>query len=98
MNVNDSHTARKGLSRRNKFKIWAEFLEICAKTPRTQTWLRNNLGMTTSSVKEALQFLLARDLIEQVNNFGSIEYITTKKGTDALLQYYNLITNYFHEK
>ncbi|MFX1507705.1 MAG: winged helix-turn-helix domain-containing protein [Promethearchaeota archaeon] len=98
MNRQNNKTERKGISRRSKFEIWSELLEICTKTPRTQTWLRNNLGLKTSSVKEALRFLVARDLIQQVNNFGSIEFITTKKGTEALLQYYNLITNFFHEK
>lgn len=94
----NNNITRQGMSRRSKIKIWAEILEICAKTPRTQTWLRNNLGMTTVAVKDALRFLLTRDLIEQINNFGLIEYLTTKKGTEALLQYYNLITNYFQEK
>jgi predicted transcriptional regulator len=98
MKGQNDRTDRKGISRRSKFEIWSELLEICAKTPRTQTWLRNNLGLKTSSVKEALRFLLARDLIQQDNNLGSIEYITTKKGTEALLQYYHLITNFFHDK
>ncbi len=86
-------------SRRSRFEIWSEFLETCVRTPRTQTWLRANLRIKTSTFKGAIQFLISRGLIKELNNFGTIEYVTTEKGEEALLQYYTLITRFFtHEK
>ncbi len=80
-------------TRRSKFEIWAELLEACARTSRTQSWLLRKVGLKTSAIKEALDFLNTAGLLSQqnVNN----EFITTKKGESALTQYYQLITKYF---
>ncbi|MHA2334614.1 MAG: winged helix-turn-helix domain-containing protein [Candidatus Hodarchaeales archaeon] len=95
MEENSNGDPRKVSSRRSKFEIWSEFLEVCMRTPRTQSWLRRNLRLKTSMFKEVIKFLLARDLINQINNFGTIEYLTTEKGKLALSQYYDLISRYF---
>jgi predicted transcriptional regulator len=84
-------------SRRSRFEIWSEFLETCTRSPRTQTWLRRNLRLKTSSFTEAIQFLISRGLIKEQNNFGIIEYVTTEKGEEALQQYYRLITKFFRQ-
>ncbi|MFW9779098.1 MAG: winged helix-turn-helix domain-containing protein [Candidatus Heimdallarchaeota archaeon] len=90
-----SDSKRNGSRRRSSFEIWSELLEVCARTPRTQSWLRRNLRLKTSGFKEAIEFLMVRGLIKEVNNFGSFEYLTTKKGEEALLHYYKLINRFF---
>ncbi len=83
--------------RRSKFEIWAELLEACARTARTQSWLLRKVGLKTSAIKEALDFLVTAGLIEQLPTSDSDlgEYKTTVKGEEALTQYYNLVTKYF---
>ena len=82
--------------RRNKFEIWAELLEACARTSRTQSWLLRKVGLKTSAIKEALDFLKTAGLLSQQNvKNNQQQFITTKKGEDALTQYYQLITKYF---
>ena len=82
-------------SRRNKFEIWSEVMESCLRTPRTQTWLLREIRLKTLVVKETLQFLLTRHLIEEINDADGIKYQTTKKGEEALIKYYNLINDFF---
>ena len=82
-------------SKRSKFEIWSEVLESCLRRPRTQTWLLRKIRLKTQTIKTTLQFLQSRDLIEQIDDFGTIKYLTTKKGEEALIQYYNLITEFF---
>lgn len=85
-------------SRRNKFEIWAEVLESCLRTSRTQSWLLRHLRLKTSSIKEALAILLSAQLIELVDTFhtknGTKEYRTTVKGEETLSQYYQLLTKF----
>jgi len=83
--------------RRSKFEIWAELLEACARTARTQSWLLRKVGLKTSAIKEALDFLVKANLIEQLPTSDSDlgEFRTTEKGEEALTQYYNLVTKYF---
>ncbi|MFQ5820225.1 MAG: winged helix-turn-helix domain-containing protein [Candidatus Heimdallarchaeota archaeon] len=83
--------------RRSKFEIWAELLEACARTARTQSWLLRKVGLKTSAIKEALDFLVTANLIEQLPTSDSDlrEFRTTEKGEEALTQYYNLVTKYF---
>ena len=83
--------------RRSKFEIWAELLEACARTPRTQSWLLRRVGLKTRAIKEALDFLAATGLIESQPSSDSDlgEFRTTPKGEEALTQYYQLITKYF---
>ncbi len=95
MGTNNNHNRLNRPSRRSKFEIWSEILEICTQTSRTQSWLRRNLGLKTTTFKDAMNFLLVRDLIRTVNRFESIEYLTTEKGEEALYQYYSLITKFF---
>lgn len=84
--------------RRNKFEIWAEVLESCLFTSRTQSWLLRQLRLKTSSIKEALTILLSAELIELVDTFqtknGAKEYRTTAKGEETLTQYYQLLTKF----
>ncbi len=88
-----SHT-----SRRNKFEIWAEVLESCLYTSRTQSWLLRHLRLKTTSIKEALGFLLSVELIELVDPFQTVnntkEYRTTGMGEEALTHYYQLLTKF----
>ncbi|MFX0085050.1 MAG: winged helix-turn-helix domain-containing protein [Candidatus Hodarchaeota archaeon] len=95
MGKTNNHNQLNRQSRRSKFEIWSEILEICTQTSRTQSWLRRNLGLKTTTFKDAMNFLLARDLIRTVNEFEQIEYLTTEKGEQALFQYYSLITKFF---
>lgn len=56
------------------------------------------VGLKTSAVKDALDFLVSAGLIEKVENpeVGlNFEFRTTAKGEQALLHYYRLITDYF---
>ncbi|MFQ6123645.1 MAG: winged helix-turn-helix domain-containing protein [Candidatus Heimdallarchaeota archaeon] len=100
MTLNGSYEpqrAKQKRIRRSKFEIWAELLEACARTPRTQSWLLRKVGLKTSAIKEALDFLVTAGLIEQLTTSGSDlgEFQTTGKGEEALTQYYQLITKYF---
>ena len=83
--------------RRSKFEIWAEIMDACARTARTQSWLLRRIGLKTKAIKEALDFLLTTGLIEQLHssdrNLG--EFQTSAKGEEALTQYYQLVTKYF---
>jgi predicted transcriptional regulator len=75
-------------------------MEACARTSRTQSWLLRRIGLKTSAIKEALEFLMTSGLIEQVPSTESDlgEYQTTVKGEEALTQYYQLVTKYFVAK
>ena len=100
MTVNGSYTpqrVQRKQVRRSKFEIWAELLEACARTPRTQSWLLRRVGLKTSAIKEALDFLVTAGLIEQRTSTDSEigEFCTTTKGEAALTQYYQLVTKYF---
>ncbi|MFX0201076.1 MAG: winged helix-turn-helix domain-containing protein [Candidatus Hodarchaeota archaeon] len=83
--------------RRSRFEIWAEILETCARTSRTQSWLLRRVGLKTSAIKEALDFLVTAGLIEQLPSLDRDlgEFQTTTKGEAALTQYYQLVTKYF---
>lgn len=84
-------------SRRSKFEIWAEVLEFCLRSKRTQTWLLRKTRLKTSTIKETLQFLLSRKLIEQLNDYDDvIKYHTTDRGEEALKRFYTLINDYFN--
>jgi len=83
-------------SRRSKFEIWAEVLEFCLRAKRTQTWLLRETRLKTSAIKETLQFLLSRNLIEQLNDDDIIKYHTTNRGEEALKRFYTLINDYFN--
>ncbi len=85
-------------SRRNKFEIWAEVLEFCLRAKRTQTWLLRETRLKTSAIKETLQFLLSRNLIEQLNNDNITKSHTTDLGEEVLKRFYNLVNDYFDLK
>jgi len=85
-------------SRRNKFEIWSEVMESCLRTPRTQTWLLRKIRLKTQIIKNTLQFLLSRHLIEKIDTTDGIKYQTTEKGEKALIKYYNLINDFFELK
>lgn len=82
-------------SRRSKFEIWAEVLEFCLRAKRTQTWLLRKTRLKTSAIKETLQFLLSRNLIEQLNDDDIIKYHTTDRGEEVLKRFYTLVDDYF---
>ena len=82
-------------SRRSKFEIWAEVLEFCLRAKRTQTWLLRKTRLKTSAIKETLQLLLSRNLIEQLNDDDIIKYHTTDRGEEALKRFYTLVNDYF---
>jgi predicted transcriptional regulator len=83
--------------RRNKFEIWAEVLEACARNARTQSWLLRKVGLKTRTTKEVIYFLQTVGLIEQLTEFdnGYRSFRTTRKGESALIQYYELISKFF---
>ena len=85
-------------SRRTKYEIWAEILEVCLKSPRSQSWIIRQLGLKTIKAKEALDFLVKRNLIEliQAENNNWDCYKTTISGKQALNDFYKLIRQYFH--
>jgi len=82
-------------SRRSKFEIWAEVLEFCLRVKRTQTLLLRKTRLKTSAIKETLEFLLSRNLIEQLNDGDMKKYQTTKRGEEVLKRFYTLINDYF---
>ena len=46
-------------------------------------------------IKETLEFLLSRNLIEQLNDGDMKKYQTTKRGEEVLKRFYTLINDYF---
>lgn len=82
-------------SRRSKFEIWAEVLEFCLRSKRTQTWLLRETRLKTSAIRETLEFLLSRNLIEQLNEEDITKYKTTDLGEEALKKFYTLVNDYF---
>lgn len=51
--------------------------------------------LKTSAIKEALQFLLSRNLIEQLENNDLIKYQISKRGEEVLKRFYTLVNDYF---
>lgn len=88
---------QRKLVRRSKFEIWAEILEACVRTSRSQSWLLRRVRLKTQTIKESLHFLIASGLIKQLptSNGDRREFQTTMKGEEALTQYYELVTKYF---
>ena len=82
-------------SRRSKFEIWTEVLESCLRVKRTQTWLLREIRLKTSVIKEILEFLTSRNLIEQFNEDDLVKYQTTERGEEVLKKYYVLVNDYF---
>lgn len=100
MTVDGSYTlqrVQRKQMRRSKFEIWAELLEACTRTHRTQSWLLRRVGLKTSTIKEAIDFLVTTGLLETLHSSESDlgEFHTTEKGEEALTQYYELVTKYF---
>lgn len=93
----ESQRVQRKRVRRSKFEIWAELLEACARTPRTQSWLLRRVGLKTRAIKEALDFLVTAGLIETHSSPDSDigKFRTTAKGEEALTQYYQLVSKYF---
>ncbi len=86
--------------RRTKYEIWAEILEVCSKSPRSQSWILRELRLKTVNTKEAIDFLIERGLIELNNTENSKwdVYKTTLLGKEALNDFYKLIRKYFRSK
>ena len=82
-------------SRRSKFEVWSEVLEFCLRAKRTQTWLLRKTRLKTSAIKETIQFLLSRNLIEQLNEEEMTKYHTTRRGEEVLKRFYTLVNEYF---
>ena len=82
-------------SRRSKFEVWAEILEFCLRAKKTQTWLLRETRLKTRVIKETLQFLLSRKLIEQLNDNDIKKYHTTDRGEEVLKRFYTLVNDYF---
>ena len=82
-------------SRRNKFEIWAEILEFCLRVKRTQTWLLRETRLKTKAIRETLQFLISRNLIQQIDDGDLVKYQTTARGEEVLKRFYTLINDYF---
>ncbi|MHA1915392.1 MAG: winged helix-turn-helix domain-containing protein [Promethearchaeota archaeon] len=82
-------------ARRSKFEIWAEVLEFCLRAKRTQTWLLRKTRLKTSAIKETLEFLLSRNLLEQLTDNDITKYHTTDRGEEVLKRFYSLVNDYF---
>lgn len=82
-------------SKRSKFEVWSEILESCLRKPRTQTWLLRKTRLKTKSIKENIQFLLSRNLVEEIEELDIVKFQTTDKGEEALVKYYSLIIEFF---
>ena len=84
-------------TRRTKYEIWAEVMEACVWEARTQTWLMRKIGLKTQVLKNALEFLVTAQLIQQIDapKVGLYEFKTTEKGREALRKYYELVKQYF---
>ncbi len=84
-------------TRRTKYEIWAEILEVCLKSPRSQSWILRELRLKTVNAKEALDFLSERGLIEMIHleNSKWDGYRTTILGKQALHDFYKLLRHYF---
>ncbi len=95
-----TNNIKEGASRRNQFEIWAAVLEACARTSRTQSRLLRELGLNTSAIKQALDFLIAGELITRTNNSESdvAYYLTTDRGVEALNAFYRLVKDFFSQK
>ena len=83
--------------RRSRFELWSEVLDVCLWNGRTQSWLIWKVGVNTRTIKEVLDFLQARKLIEkkQEENNGGDLYFTTESGKEALKQFYLLVSKFF---
>ena len=83
--------------RRSRFELWSEVLDFCLWNGRTQSWLIRKMGVNTRTIKEVLEFLLVRKLIEkkQGEKNGGEVYFTTEPGKEALKQYYLLVSKFF---
>lgn len=95
MSKSDNNTRSK---RRSRYEIWSEILEVCLYVPRSQTWILRKLGLKTNSVKENINFLLERELIEIHMQDELKLYKTSKKGEEALMLFYKLVIKYFDSK
>ncbi len=84
-------------ARRTKYEIWAEILEVCSKTPRSQSWILRKLRLKTTNTKDALNFLTEHGLIErvQIENSKWDGFRTTVLGKQALHDFYKLLRQYF---
>jgi predicted transcriptional regulator len=85
------------LNRRTKYEIWVEILEICLNKPLHQSKILRELRLKTEMVKEALNFLKKRGLIEEteIEKDNWTAYRTTLKGKQALNHFYTLIQKFF---
>ncbi|MFX1309541.1 MAG: winged helix-turn-helix domain-containing protein [Promethearchaeota archaeon] len=94
---NDINSA---ISRRNKYEIWAQILDLCSREPSHLSRIIHKLRLKTSLCKEYLLFLLERNLLETIEkeNDRSILYQTTLKGKEALNEFFNLINKFFTPK
>jgi predicted transcriptional regulator len=95
--VEKKNSSSSGLNRRNPFDVWAELMEACLWTSRTQSWLLRQLRLNTAAIKEAIEYLVKSELIAEIisEEIENRQYKTTLKGKKALQSYYDLITNYF---
>ena len=75
--------------------MWAEVLESCLRVKRTQTWLLREIRLKTSAIKEILEFLTSRNLIQQYNENDLVKYQTTKRGEEVLKKFYTIVNDYF---
>ncbi|MFX1365641.1 MAG: winged helix-turn-helix domain-containing protein [Promethearchaeota archaeon] len=87
-------------SRRNKYEIWAQILDLCSREPCHLSKILQKLHLRTSLCKEYLLFLIERNLLRTIEkeNDSSIMYQTTLRGKEALNEFYNLITKFFTPK
>ncbi len=88
------------ISRRNKYEIWAQILDLCSREPSHLSRILQKIRLKTSLCKKHLLFLLERNLLEIIEKEKDrgISYQTTLRGKEALNEFYNLVTKFFTPK
>ena len=84
-------------SRRNKFELWVEILDLCSDNNIHLSKIMRELRLRTGKCKEYLTFLIQKDLlnISKDESDGSIRYLTTVKGKKAVKQFLQLFSKFF---
>ena len=86
-------------SRRNRYEIYAEILDICTKPNIHLSFIIRNLRLQTQKCKEYLLFLLDRGLIQVIDaGVDGIVYQTTPKGLEGVKNFLDVLEKYFKQE
>jgi predicted transcriptional regulator len=85
-----------GERRRDRVKVYAEVLHRLSATPLGLTELALFCRLNFSTMKECLDFMVAKGLVERVNASHSVKYVTTPRGAEFLQlaeRIFNFVSN-----